>query len=67
MMIPQPTNESHRTAANLAEVEADSGVASWMVFQLAVHIRRIRSRRELFRVSERDLDRMGLTRFDVGN
>lgn len=38
-------------------------VQSWMALQIAVHIRR--TRRELHRVSARDLDRMGLARFDV--
>lgn len=64
-MTTQPTTERQNGAAN--EVGSEADVASWMVLQLAVHIRRARTRRELFRVSERDLDRMGLTRFDVGN
>ena len=42
-------------------------VSTWMALQIAARLRRARTRRELFRTSERDLDRMGLTRFDVGN
>lgn len=42
-------------------------IAAWMTFQIAARIRRSRTRRELFRVSERDLDRMGLARFDIDN
>lgn len=62
-MTREPINEPQQGEA----AAVDTDVASWMVFQLAVHVRRVRTRRELFRVSERDLDRMGLTRFDVGN
>jgi len=54
-------NERAPTGADGSEAE----VQSWMALQIAVHIRRARTRRELHRVSARDLDRMGLTRFDV--
>ncbi|MDA0369084.1 MAG: hypothetical protein O3C65_03405 [Proteobacteria bacterium] len=43
----------------------DGEVPSWMALQIAIHRRRARTRRELFRVSGRDLDRMGLTRFEI--
>ncbi len=53
-------------AAGVEPNEVDYGeVQSWMALQIAIHRRRARTRRELFRVSGRDLDRMGLTRFEI--
>ena len=43
----------------------ENEVQCWMALQIAARIRRARTRRELHRVSGRDLDRMGLTRFQV--
>lgn len=54
-------NERVPTGADGSEAE----VQSWMAFQIAVHTRRSRTQRERRRVSAGDLDRMGLTRFQV--
>ncbi|NQV79843.1 MAG: hypothetical protein HQ495_04770 [Alphaproteobacteria bacterium] len=54
------------SAANVESEETNDGeVQSWMALQIAVHLRRARTRGELFRVSGRDLDRMGLSRFEI--
>jgi uncharacterized protein YjiS (DUF1127 family) len=59
------TSNSLQDRAPVSEDLGGELVQSWMALQIAAHIRRTRTRRELFRVSGRDLDRMGLTRFDV--
>ena len=59
------SNTSAEIAVPNAPEGRDTDVQSWMALQIAVHIRRARTRRELHRVSSRDLDRMGLTRFEV--
>jgi uncharacterized protein YjiS (DUF1127 family) len=57
------TNIHQHLAPGADDHEGD--VQSWMALQIAAHIRRRRTRRELFRVSGHDLERMGLTRFSV--
>lgn len=59
------TSNPHQDRAPASEDLGGEQVQSWMALQIAAHVRRARTRRELFRVTERDLDRMGLTRFDV--
>ena len=65
--MTRETNRSntHQDLAPISNDLGDDQVQWWMTLQIAAHIRRARTRRELFRVSGRDLDRMGLTRFDV--
>jgi len=43
----------------------ENEVQCWMALQIAARIRRARTRRALHCVTGRDLDRMGLTRFEV--
>lgn len=64
-MGPTPAPDVQKTPTGKPPFAED--VSAWMTFQIAARIRRSRTRRELFRVSERDLDRMGLTRFDIDN
>ncbi len=61
------TTPARTSGSNTAEEGASEGLSSWMVFQIAAQIRRARTRHEPYRKSERNLDRLGLTRFDVGN
>lgn len=64
-MGQMPATDTQDSQAGDPPVAED--LAAWMTFQIAARLRRSRTRRDLFRVSERDLGRMGLTRFDIGN